>query len=165
MCEYLEIMNSIYKSPIKILCYDYDYVILNLFFSLRTIKNSLIELHLLQIKIWGIWKEKVKQFWDHHYTESLFSSAVFVSWKPFFPLGGKRTNVYWKELHFTWFFYILMATQNNSRNDWLNKNGHDYLLSHRTETGWDSIKNVFEVTVNCENASTINRSVREIKKK
>lgn len=82
----------------------------------------------------------------------------------FFPLGGKRTNVYWKELHFTWFFYIPMATQNNSRNDWLNKNGHDYLLSHRTETGWDSIKNVFEVTVHCENASTINRSVREMKK-
>lgn len=97
---------------------------------------------------------------------SLHWKSFLLHCKPFSEnhsfLGGERTNVYWRELHFTWFFYIPMAIQTNSRSDWLNKNDHDYLLSRRAATEWDSIKNVFEITVHCKNAFVITDSVGEI---
>lgn len=49
-------------------------------------------------------------------------------------------------------FFIPMATSNNSRSDLLNKNSHDYLLSHRTETASDIIKHVFEEMKHSKNS-------------
>lgn len=77
-------------------------------------------------------------------------------------LGGGKNKCLLKRIAFYMIFYIPMATQNNSRSDWLNKNDHDFLLSHRTATEWDSIKIVFEITVYRKNAFVISVSVREV---
>lgn len=53
-----------------------------------------------------------------------------------------------------------MATPNDSRSDLLNKNSHDYLLSHRTETAFGIIKNVFEEMKHSKNVEIINKAIR-----
>jgi hypothetical protein len=69
-----------------------------------------------------------------------------------FFLGEKKSKCLLKRILFYMMFFIPMVAWNNSRSNWLNKNGHDYLLSHRTEAELDIIKNVFEKMKHSKNA-------------
>ena len=56
-----------------------------------------------------------------------------------------------------------MATPNNSRSDLLNKNSHDHLLSHKTETAFGAfgiIKNMCEEMKHSKNVEIINNAIR-----
>lgn len=99
----------------------------------------------------GVWQTSKQWFWNQHSTENLLSLTVFFFYKTVF-LRGKKCKCLLNRIVFYMMFFIPMATLNNSRSDLLNKNSHDYLLSHRTETALNIIKNVFEETKPSKNA-------------
>lgn len=96
--------------------------------------NLLIEL-VLYTRTWEVYVQQVNNALES--LPPLKASLVYGIFLHFsFSKGKKGSKYLLNRIVFYMMLFIHMATSNNSRSDLLNKNSHDYLLSHKTESIW-----------------------------